>query len=265
MRAAVGAAGLRRGGALLGGGLLDQVLGGGVGVHAVRQLGGQLGVAGFCAVNRVAHPVGDHRVQDFMPGGAGLAGQQVARALELLQQSVPVWLCRHSLRTWAWSTLLAQRDALKQDAEVLAVSCLLHDIALLPNGRPPASLRCACFAIDGGQRARRFLQEQGWADSRALAVENAICLHMNPRVPPGAGIEAHLLQQAAAMDVVGARANGIDAASRHAVLSRYPRTGFAQRMSEAMRLQAERAPDTRTRLLWRMGFERAIRRSVWHG
>jgi hypothetical protein len=96
-------------------------------------------------------------------------------------------------------------------------------------------------------------------------VENAICLHMNPRVPPGAGIEAHLLQQAAAMDVVGARANGIDAASRHAVLSRYPRTGFAQRMSEAMRLQAERAPDTRTRLLWRMGFERAIRRSVWHG
>jgi hypothetical protein len=187
----------------------------------------------------------------------------VARALELLQQSVPVWLCRHSLRTWAWSTLLAQRDALKQDAEVLAVSCLLHDIALLPNGRPPASLRCACFAIDGGQRARLFLQEQGWADSRALAVENAICLHMNPRVPPGAGIEAHLLQQAAAMDVVGARVNGIDAASRHAVLVRYPRTDFAQRMSEAMRLQAKRAPDTRTRLLWRMGFERAIRRSIW--
>ncbi len=27
---------------------------------------------------RVAHPVGDHGVQNFMPGGAGLAGQQVA-------------------------------------------------------------------------------------------------------------------------------------------------------------------------------------------
>jgi hypothetical protein len=187
----------------------------------------------------------------------------VARALDLLQQSVPVWLCRHSLRTWAWSTLLAQRDALKQDAEVLAVSCLLHDIALLPNGRPPASPRCACFAIDGGQRARLFLREQGWAESRAFAVENAICLHMNLHVPPGAGIEAHLLQQAAAMDVVGARLNGIDPASRHSVLVRYPRTGFTQRMSEAMRLQAKRAPDTRTRVLWRLGFERAIRRSAW--
>jgi hypothetical protein len=187
----------------------------------------------------------------------------VTRALELVQQSVPIWLFRHSQRTWAWAALLAQRDALKLDAEVLAVSCLLHDVALLPNGRPPASLSCACFAIDGGLRARLFLQAQGWAESRALAVEDAICLHMNPHVPPGAGIEAHLLQQAAAMDVVGARVNGIDVASRHAVLVRYPRTGFAQRMSEAMRLQAERAPDTRTRLLWRMGFERAIRRSVW--
>lgn len=189
----------------------------------------------------------------------------VARALGLVRQSMPVWLCRHSLRTWAWAALLAQRGALKPDTEVLAASCLLHDITLLLCSRPQASLRCACFAIDGSQRARRFLQEQGRAESRAHAVEDAICLHMNPHVPLGAGIEAHLLQQAAAMDVVGARANGIDAASRHAVLSRYPRTGFAQRMSEAMRLQAERAPDTRTRLLWRMGFERAIRRSVWHG
>lgn len=186
----------------------------------------------------------------------------VARALELVQQSMPVWLSQHSLRTWAWAALLAQRDALKPDTEVLAASCLLHDMALLPCDQPRASLRCACFAIDGGQRARRFLQVQGWSECRAHAVEDAICLHMNPHVPPGAGVEAHLLQQAEAMDVVGAGVNGIDAASRHAVLSRYPRTGFAQGMAEAMRLQAERAPGTRTRMLWRMGFERAIRRSA---
>ena len=65
----------------------------------------------------------------------------VAGALELVQQSVPIWLCQHSLRTWAWAALLAQRDALKPDTEVLAVSCLLHDVASLPYGRPPADLR----------------------------------------------------------------------------------------------------------------------------
>jgi hypothetical protein len=187
----------------------------------------------------------------------------VARALELVRQSMPVWLCQHSLRIWSWAALLAQRDALKPDAEVLAVSCLLHDVALLPYGRPPADLHCACFAVDGGQRSRLFLQAQAWAESRALVVEDAICLHMNPHVPLGAGIEAHLLQQAAALDVVGARMAAIDPATRQAVLARYPRTGFAQQMSEAMRQQAERAPRTRTRLLWRMGLERAIRRSAW--
>ena len=186
----------------------------------------------------------------------------VDRTLELVQHSAPNWLYRHSLRTWAWAALLAQRDALKPDTEALAVACLLHDIALLPCGRPPA-LRCACFAIDGGLRARLFLEEQGWAESRALAVEDAICLHMNPDVPLSVGMEAHLLQQAAAMDVVGARMTAIDASTRQAVLARYPRTGFAQQMSDAMRQQAERAPHTRTRLLWRMGFERAIRRSPW--
>lgn len=186
----------------------------------------------------------------------------VARALELVRHSAPIWLCHHSLRTWAWAALLAQRDALKPDTEALAVACLLHDVALLPCSRPPA-LRCACFAIDGGLRARRFLEEQGWAESRVFAVDDAICLHMNPDVPLGVGIEAHLLQQAAALDVVGARMTAIDPASRQAVLARYPRTGFAQQMSEAMQQQAERAPRTRTRLLWRMGFERAIRRSPW--
>ncbi len=123
--------------------------------------------------------------------------------------------------------------------------------------------QCACFAVDGGQRSRLFLQAQGWAESRVLVVEDAICLHMNPHVPLGVGIEAHLLQQAAALDVIGARMATIDPVSRLAVLARYPRMGFTQQMSEAMRQQAERAPRTRTRLLWRMGFERAIRRPAW--
>lgn len=51
----------------------------------------------------------------------------------------------------------------------------------------------------------------------------------------------------------------INTASRQTVLARYPRTGFAQQMSDAMRQQAERTPHTRTRILWRMGFECAIR------
>ena len=186
----------------------------------------------------------------------------VARAMELVQQSTPLWLCRHSLRTWSWAALLAKADDLRPDAEVLAISCLLHDLALLPP-QSAVALRCPCFAIGGGQLAHLFLREHGWADARAMAVEEAICLHMTPRVMLDAGVEAHLLHEAAAMDVVGARMGEIDTLSRQAVVDRYPRTDFVQQMAEAMRQQADQAPDTRVRLLWRMGFERAIRRSTW--
>jgi hypothetical protein len=147
----------------------------------------------------------------------------VARALEWVQQSMPVWPFRHSQRTWGWAALLAQRDALKLDAEVLAVSCVLHDVALLPNGRPRASLGCACFAIDGGQRARLFLQAQGWAESRALAVEDAICLHMNPQVRQGAGIEAHVLRKHA-RDCSGAWASSAQSADPSGGSGRSDRT-----------------------------------------
>lgn len=187
----------------------------------------------------------------------------VARAHEMMEQSLPHWLCRHSLRTWSWAALLAQRDALRPDREILAVSCLLHDIALLPSSPSPAGLRSPCFAVEGGRRARWFLEASGWDDHRALAVEDAICRHMNPQVGPGAGIEAHLLHEAAALDVVGARITEIDAASKRTVAHRHPRQGFEQQMCEALRQQALRGPGTRTRLLWRMGFERAIRRSPW--
>lgn len=187
----------------------------------------------------------------------------ISRALALVEQSEPAWLRLHSLRTWAWAALLAQKDSLKPDFEVLAASSLLHDLALIAPDLPQTGPHCACFAIDGGQQAYRFLQGQGWAQAKAQSVEDAICLHMNPHVPLSLGTEAHLLQRAAALDVVGARMAEIDTASRQAVLARYPRTGFATEMSEAMRKQAQRGSDTRTHLLVRMGFERAIRQSAW--
>jgi hypothetical protein len=47
-------------------------------LHPLCQLHSQLGVAGFGAMNGVAHPVGDHSVQDLMPCGSCLPFQQIA-------------------------------------------------------------------------------------------------------------------------------------------------------------------------------------------
>lgn len=185
----------------------------------------------------------------------------VLGALEQAQAMQPSWLLQHTLRTWSWAVLFAQLDGWRPDPEVLAVACLLHDLELLPTtGLAPAH-RCACFAVASGQVARRYLTAQGWSDERAGAVDDAICLHMNPSVTVDAGLEAHLLHAGAAMDVVGARAAELDSRVRQWVFDRHPRTGFEDGFVDAMRSQARAHPGSRTALLWRLGLAFAVRRA----
>ena len=186
----------------------------------------------------------------------------VADAAEVLNSLATPWVEAHSMRTWAWASLLARRDGLQPDQEALAVACLMHDTALLDAG-VPARGGCACFAAAGGRHARGLIQRHGWPSERQQVVDEAICLHMNPVVAVSEGVEAHLLHEAAAMDVVGARLSQISMDWRRAVTARHPRQGFEARMAEAMGAQARRAPWSRTGLLWKLGFERAILHSPW--
>jgi len=185
----------------------------------------------------------------------------VVEALELLHRTTPDWLCRHTLRTWSWAMILSQIDSLKPDREGLARSCLLHDLALTPTDKPTEAHGCACFAIEGGHRAARFLATQHWDKARIKVVEEAICLHMNPLVAVREGVEAHLLHEAAAFDVVGARLLDPPARTLEIVLERHPRVGFKQQMAAAMGRQASECPSGRTDVLWRLGLGRAIQSS----
>lgn len=125
----------------------------------------------------------------------------VMEALDLLHRTTPDWVCRHTLRTWSWAMIFSQIDDLKPDHETLAISCLLHDLALTQTDKQPVAQGCTCFAIEGGNRAGRFLSSQQWDQTRIRLVEEAICLHMTPVVTLREGVEAHFLHEAAALDV----------------------------------------------------------------
>lgn len=187
----------------------------------------------------------------------------VVEALDLLHGTTPPWLCGHTLRTWSWAAILSSIDDLKPDLEALALSCLMHDLALLPADKPTGARVCACFAIEGGRRAARFLAERKWDTARTQVVEEAICLHMNPRVAVDEGVEAHLLHEAAALDVVGARTRDLPAQAMEVVLERHPRVDFEHQMAAAMWCHASNCPPARTAVLWRLGLGRAIQRSSW--
>jgi len=187
----------------------------------------------------------------------------VTQAAELASECVPDWVLRHSMRTWAWAVLFAQMDELKFDEEVLAVSCVLHDIALIQNGEGNYGDCTCCFAVAGGQKSFRYLLSLEWSEKRAALVQDAISLHMNINVGIDAGVEAHLLHEGAALDVVGARYREIDSLTRQVVLDRYSRGDFKLNFSEAMHQQAQLSSSSRTAMLWTLGLKHAIERSPW--
>lgn len=173
-------------------------------------------------------------------------------------------IVNHSLRCFAWGTLLGARDNLGFDGEALAVASLLHDIEL---GRTERRERfaCTCFACAGAEGARGFLAARTAPPPLIDRVCDAIALHLNPHVPPETGAEAHLLNAAAALDVVGAGLSGLHRDDRTRVLVRYPRSDLKTHMIEAMGREHATAPDTRAGLLVRLGFRTLIGRAPFDG
>jgi hypothetical protein len=171
--------------------------------------------------------------------------------LELARSSYEEPLLGHCIRTWLLADLLAARDGLKPDDELLYVASLLHDIALTNNHRPPKT--AACFAIHGGEVARTTLTSRGTDPSYAENVAQSIALHMNIQVPVDQGIEAHLLHAGAHLDVAGTRAGDLPRQTIRDVVAKHPRDGFPACFAAAMRRESTERPDSRAALLWRLG------------
>jgi len=61
------------------------------------------------------------------------------------------WLFNHVVRSWLFGAKLAERRTLKPDAELVAVSVLLHDLGLARGGAPDRR-----FEVVGADAGRAF-------------------------------------------------------------------------------------------------------------
>ena len=175
----------------------------------------------------------------------------IAREAEALCSEVyTATLLNHCLRSYAWGTILAERDGLEHDPELFYVTCLLHDLGLTDRYRDTVA-RQSCFAATAATVAREWTRGHGWREPRSTALADAICQHLNPQVPPEHGIEAHLMQAGAGFDVVGMRHWEVAASTVQAELARHPRLGFKQSFRSAMCAQADQHHGTRTHFLVR--------------
>ncbi|HEX5012871.1 MAG TPA: HD domain-containing protein [Candidatus Limnocylindrales bacterium] len=179
----------------------------------------------------------------------------VARAAANLAREVsPPFLYNHSARSFAWACLIAEKDRIAFDRELLYVGAILHDIGLTPAFDGPR-----CFENEGAVGAAAFAREQGWDGLRAERLAEAIRLHMHPRVVVEDSPEGFLLDQATGCDCRGHRIEDVDPAAAVDVIARYPWLDFTGGFIALVEDQARRKPGCLVDIYLQNGFADKVR------
>lgn len=183
-------------------------------------------------------------------------GPLAARAWGLARAHQPAWLINHGLRTYAWAQAFAVIGALRPDREVLYAAAMLHDAGLTPAAATPAE---HCFAVRGARYARQALAAEASAD-RVEHVAEAIARHLDLQVHLHEGVEAHLLQAGAMVDVLGRGLQRVPADLREQVLQAHPRLQMKEALCRCMTTAVQGAPHSRAACyVRRLDFLRLIR------
>ena len=195
---------------------------------------------------------GGHDPSEYAPPDSAL----VRHAFDACADLDPM-LVQHGIRSYLFARALGQRDGVRCDPEALFLAALLHDYAF-PG---PATTDPRCFAFAGAEAAREILD--GMSPGAVRGIQNAITLHLNPRVPRSQGAVPHLLHAGVMADVVGIRMWHLDPSGVERVLLRHPRHRFSTRAPAGFRAHGLRVPAGRARMAWRCGFGYAMHLGPW--
>lgn len=145
----------------------------------------------------------------------------------------------HVHRTWWWSEFLGQKRGLKYDREAVYLASLLHDLGLTEEFA--ADQR---FEVDGADAASRFLLANGYAESKAQLVWDAIALHASAGIADRKEPEVALVHMGAHVDVMGLWIEELTPSLIDDVLQLYPRLGFKAAFQAALAEVARKKPHT---------------------
>jgi hypothetical protein len=137
-----------------------------------------------------------------------------------------------------WAAGYAVERGIAFDGELLYVSAMLHDLALVKefdNHTLP-------FEEAGGHVAWVFGAAAGWPVERRKRAAEVIVRHMWDAVDVDKDPEGHLLELSTGMDISGRCTEEIPADLRADVLARYPRLGLGEEFIGYFEDQAKRKP-----------------------
>src|SRR5262249_30200334 len=129
-------------------------------------------------------------------GGVAIPDTAIARAAAATAKAAcPEHLYNHCIRTYLFGALVARREKIDFDPEIIFVAAAMHDLGLIERYSTPRQP----FEMDGADAAKAFLDQHGVKGPRAEIAWNAIAMHTSP-------LSAH---QAAQVQLVGGGA-GVD-------------------------------------------------------
>ncbi len=163
----------------------------------------------------------------------------VRDATDLVRSSSEPYLFNHAMRSWLFCVLIAERTKPTPDAELLAVSVLLHDLGL--TDRYAAEQR---FEIDGAHAARAFLKGRGIPAQQMQLVWDAIALHTTPSIALHKEPEVATAHSGIAVDVVGAGLDLIHQEAVRAILAEFPRLAMKRQFRDCLCSLVRRKPAT---------------------
>ncbi|HXQ72205.1 MAG TPA: HD domain-containing protein [Pyrinomonadaceae bacterium] len=153
----------------------------------------------------------------------------ISRAMEFARERSEPYLFNHSMRSWLFAALFAQRKQAVHDAEVLAVTTILHDIGLAESFDGP--LR---FEVEGANAARSFARNEGVDDRRAQLIWDGVALNSTPSISLYKEAEVALATMGIGLDWGGWGYEALTGAEMAAITEAFPRLGMKERFTQAV-------------------------------
>ena len=163
----------------------------------------------------------------------------ISRAIEFAQERSEPYLFNHAMRSWLFAALFAQRKQAKHDAEVLAVTTILHDIGLTESFDGP--LR---FEVEGANAARNFARKEGMDDRRTQLIWDGVALNSTPSIALYKEPEIALATMGIGLDWGGFGYESLTDAEVAGILEAFPRLGMKERFTHAICRIVEERPAT---------------------
>ena len=181
-----------------------------------------------------------------VPGTRVLAGvfvpdtPLIAQTIEYAREHSEPYLFNHVMRSWLFAVTLAQlRKQIAHDAEVLAVTTLLHDLGLAKAFNGP--LR---FEVEGANAARAFARKEGMNPRRAQVIWDGVALNSTPSIALHKETEIALCTAGVALDWAGLGYEALSEAQMAPILDAFPRLDMKRQFTRAVCGIVETRPQT---------------------